>query len=1457
MILQYKPSQLKHNDNMSSQRPRYGTPRGRRRPAHSSTPAPTHRLLQDMLVGMANLVSGNRPSVSARPPATVTPEKCEGEMTAAAFRSWKRSMESWITLNGWPDEVATLHIRLNCVPSLQCAIDARFPCNEWEQLTAKEALDAIAGLVLQSANQAVTWESFFTSKQTAGEPMKTFFQRCASEAIECEFKCPQCDHDLAEYMLLRKLMVGLRDPVLKRDVFQTCEDITSVEKLRNKCVSYEGAVRDAEARERHAATAAAASGSGCGRGERAVVVSESEAICEEEEVVARATFKPRKSIPPRDLCGNCGGKHAPGKAKCPARNAACLACSKVGHFQRCCRSKTTTVSGAVVCAAAGLTRHPTLQVKVTCPAGATSACVTAVADTGAMVCVAGPGLLQALQVPRNALQPVSGLRDVADKHLRCMGATVCSFGAGGKATSQPVYIVNSAKILYLSFDVCKGLGLLPQDFPHQAVAASAMNEETITGSEQPGGTPTGDGIPATPSTIPFAPLEENVCKLEEWLIRHFSSSTFNTAKSPLPVMAGPPHHIHLLPDARPHACHVPASVPKHWENEVKAQLEEDVKRGVVEPVPTGEPTQWCARMVVVGKKNGQPRRTVDYQRLNASCQRETHHTQAPFDMVSSVPPHTYKTVADAFWGFHQVELDADSRKLTTFITPWGRYRYCRTPMGHCSASDAYTRRFDEAIRDIPRKFKCVDDTLLYASSVEEAFWHTYTFLETCARAGITLKPEKFAFCRRETDFIGFHLDWESYHPTVERLSAIKGFSMPPHPSIKDIRSWFGLVNQLAPFLATAPLMEPFRELLKKPVGKKVYWDEQLQLRFCQAQDAICKVARDGLVYYDKSRPTAAVTDWSRDGIGFVVLQQHCSCNTAETPFCCKGGWKLALCGSRHLTSAEAGYAAVEGETLAIVWCLRKARLFLLGCPNLLIVTDHRPLVGLLKDRALGDITNPRLFRLKEKTLQYRFTIKYLPGKTNSAADALSRFPCIKSRPDAEDLRQEEELQVAMCSATLASLSLDDNITLDEDDVKEAAGKDPVYQILLRKVESNDWCAHKAQESLCMRPFYTVRDRLAVVEDLVTYTFDQGCVRLVVPEPLRYKVAAHLHAGHQGLDSMLRRARQSVYWPGMEGDLQHHRSQCTCCDKHAPSLPPESLALTPPPEYPFQSVVADMFQLNGHTYLAYADRLTGWLETAHFPGDATSSKIISHLRVFFRRWGAPECLSTDGGTNLASSEVTEFLKKWRVTARVSSAHYPQSNGRAEAAVKAAKRVLRGNTGVGGSLDCDKVAQALLQYLNTPLREVNKSPAQLATGRQLRDGVPIARQYYKVDQHWKHSLRDREVLMALSHARLPVARGEVPRQLPALAVGDRVLVQDASTRAWDRSGVIVEARPHKQYAVRLSGSGRISYRNRRHLKLNATLTKPTQETREAPSPAPQTPTKPARQRREPTWLKDYVQ
>ncbi len=102
------------------------------------------------------------------------------------------------------------------------------------------------------------------------------------------------------------------------------------------------------------------------------------------------------------------------------------------------------------------------------------------------------------------------------------------------------------------------------------------------------------------------------------------------------------------PNATPTVHHSPIPVPLHWQDAVKADLDRDVRLGVLEPVPIGEPVTWCHRMVICAKQNGSPRKTIDFQPLNFHTTRETHHTQSPFHQARSVPQRKKKTVSDAW-----------------------------------------------------------------------------------------------------------------------------------------------------------------------------------------------------------------------------------------------------------------------------------------------------------------------------------------------------------------------------------------------------------------------------------------------------------------------------------------------------------------------------------------------------------------------------------------------------------------------------------------------------------------------------------------------------------------------------------------------------------------------------------------------------------------------------------------
>ena len=277
-----------------------------------------------------------------------------------------------------------------------------------------------------------------------------------------------------------------------------------------------------------------------------------------------------------------------------------------------------------------------------------------------------------------------------------------------------------------------------------------------------------------PTKLPCPATPENRAKLQGYILNYYKSSTFNTCEhQPLPLMSGPPLKLYIDPTADPVAYHTPIPVPIHWQEKVKADLDRDVRLGVIEPVPVGEPITWCHRMVVCSKKNGEPRRTVDLQPLNAHAIRETHHTPSPFHQVRTVPEGVKKTVSDAWNGYHSVSLQPEDRHFTTFITPWGRYRYCTAPQGYVSSGDAYTRRFDEIASDFPNKIKVIDDVLLWDDSLEQSFFQAARWLDLCGKNGIIQNPNKFVLGADTVEFSGFKITLAEVQPSDDILRAIQ------------------------------------------------------------------------------------------------------------------------------------------------------------------------------------------------------------------------------------------------------------------------------------------------------------------------------------------------------------------------------------------------------------------------------------------------------------------------------------------------------------------------------------------------------------------------------------------------------------------------------------------------------------------------------------------------------------
>jgi hypothetical protein len=117
--------------------------------------------------------------------------------------------------------------------------------------------------------------------------------------------------------------------------------------------------------------------------------------------------------------------------------------------------------------------------------------------------------------------------------------------------------------------------------------------------------------------------------------------------------------------------------------------------------PITEATEWCAPMVVIPKANGSVRICGDFVELNKGILRERYELPTVDSTLSKLGGATVFTKLDANSGFYQIKLKEESAKLTTFITPFGRYYYLRLPMGISSAPEHYMRRMAQLIDSLP------------------------------------------------------------------------------------------------------------------------------------------------------------------------------------------------------------------------------------------------------------------------------------------------------------------------------------------------------------------------------------------------------------------------------------------------------------------------------------------------------------------------------------------------------------------------------------------------------------------------------------------------------------------------------------------------------------------------------------------------------------------------------------
>ena len=805
-------------------------------------------------------------------------------------------------------------------------------------------------------------------------------------------------------------------------------------------------------------------------------------------------------------------------------------------------------------------------------------------------------------------------------------------------------------------------------------------------------------------------------------------------------------------------------IPIKLRPRLKQELENMEKLNVI--TKEESPTDWVSNIVIVERPNKKIRICLDPHHLNKAVRR--CHFQLPTldEITSNLAGAKYFSKLDAKNGFYMLKLDDDSSKLCTFATPFGRYRFLRMPFGISCAPEIFHREMHK-IFSMEGVEVFSDDILVWGRTKEEHDARLKEVIDRAVQNCIKFNKEKCIFGVTEIDFLGHTFDNKGIRPDKKKIKAI--VEIPTPKEKKELERFLGITNYLSRFIPKySNISAPLRDLIKK--DREFDWCNVHDDAFNQLKTIISNAPV--LRYYSPREPVTVSVDASGHGLGACLLQS---------------GQPVAYA-ARTLTPTETRWAQIEKELLAILFGCVKFHQYIYGHNEVTVETDHKPLETIFK-KSLNE-TPPRLQRMLLKLQPYCLNLVYKPGKLMHIADALSRaaVECDTNDDDmSDDITVHVNLMYENLDATAEKLNR----------IKTETSKDGSL-LSVTNYYHKGWPDHKKDIKTEARPYWTMRNELHVINNIL---FRNN--KIVIPQSLRKEMLQRIHEGHFGVEKCKRRAREVMWWPGMNSQIEETVYHCEICQRHRAAGPREPLRPHSIPSLPWEKIAADIFELKRKYYLLVVDYFSKFVEVVTLP-NLQSGTVISKLKSMFSRFGIPKKIVTDNGTQFSSLEFKNFSEKWEFVHVTSSPLYPRSNGLAERFVQTVKRMF-----IKSSDDGTEWQLALLNFRNTPISGEKYSPAQLLMGRSLNTRLPtrsllLKPQTIKLKQ--MHDTRKHKI----NKMKYYYDRGT--KILTPLKPGDKVRVRDG--KVWVAARVLGKASGERSYWLKVDNGGTYR-RNRSHI------------------------------------------
>ena len=728
------------------------------------------------------------------------------------------------------------------------------------------------------------------------------------------------------------------------------------------------------------------------------------------------------------------------------------------------------------------------------------------------------------------------------------------------------------------------------------------------------------------------------------------------------------HRIELEPDSKPPWRPIYRMSPLELDA-MRAELDRLLETGSIEPSlsPYGAP------VIFVKKKDGKLRMCIDYRALNKITKKNRFPIPLIDDLIDRLQGASIFTKIDLRWGYNQVRIHQDDVEKTAFRTRYGHYQYKVMPFGLTNAPATFQALVQDILR--PLLDICVivyiDDILIYSRNELDHRQHIHQVLEILRKHKMYGNMAKCEFFKDSVEYLGHVISSKGISTDPKKVESIKQWPAPTN--LKEMQSFLGLCNYYRRFIeGYSKIAAPMTDLTHKDVP--FLWTSQAMTAFEELKHRM--ISAPVLCIPNPDLPFTVTTDASDFAVGAVLMQDQG-----------QGPQPVAFT-SRKMNSHERNYAAHEKETLAIMHALGKWRVYLEG-RHFTVFTDHATLRHFPEQPNLSR----RQARWTEKMADYDFEIKYLPGKQNIVADAISRRP---------DLQLNSVFMITNNIKTLT---------------KESITKDPEFEDIIRTLQQLP--VEKKVPTSLMTHYTLDQDG--------NLFYDQD--RLCIPRgELRTQILHDHHdapiAGHQGIERTYSTMHRLFYWPRMNNDVRQYVKSCDSCQriKASQQVPGGLLQPLPIPTGPWEQVSMDFIVQLPKTKAGF-DAIVVFVDTfskmTHFAPTKTTASAPDTARLFFdhifRLHGLPKSIVSDRDAKFTSKFWKTLFQTMGTKLAMSTAFHPQTDGQTERANRTLEDMLRAFTSYRQD-DWDlQLTAAEFACNNAPNASTGMSPFRINTGR----------------------------------------------------------------------------------------------------------------------------------------------